>query len=279
VLIEILTAIQPISPLLRAYGAVLSIAEYPTHVAHRSSDRDHSPNLSPRSAESFGNFAVEFPLLFAHNGKGNKPMPLTKRQKQVLDFIAHFQDENGYCPSYEEIAHGLDLASLATVHKHISSLEAKSYLKRGFNQSRSLELAPKYLQEQRRSRPLTEVPLLGRIAAGAPVESVAQRETLNFAEFTSNANTFALEVRGNSMIDDHICDGDLILLERVAQARDGDIVVALVAGSETTLKRFYRAPGDQIRLQPANSTLKPIIVPARDVQIQGRLLAVLRKYR
>lgn len=206
-------------------------------------------------------------------------MPLTKRQKQVLDFIAHFQEENGYCPSYEEIAHGLDLASLATVHKHISALESKAYLKRGFNQSRSLELAPKYLQEQRRNRPSTEVPLLGRIAAGAPVESVAQRETLNFADFTANPNTFALEVRGQSMIDDHICDGDLILLERVSQARDGDIVVALVAGSETTLKRFYREPGDQIRLQPANSSLKPIMVPARDVQIQGRLLAVLRKYR
>ena len=269
-------------PLSRAYGAVLSIAEYVPHVAHRSSDRDHAPNLSPDRPQ-IGRVAPEtLQLNFPFSSptmEGDEPMPLTKRQKQVLDFIAHFQDENGYCPSYEEIAHGLDLASLATVHKHISSLEAKSYLKRGFNQSRSLELAPKYLQEQRRSRPLTEVPLLGRIAAGAPVESVAQRETLNFAEFTSNANTFALEVRGNSMIDDHICDGDLILLERVAQARDGDIVVALVAGSETTLKRFYRAPGDQVRLQPANSTLKPIIVPARDVQIQGRLLAVLRKYR
>ena len=205
-------------------------------------------------------------------------MPLTKRQKQVLDFIARFQDENGYCPSYEEIAHGLDLASLATVHKHISALENKSYLKRGFNQSRSLELAPKYLQEQRRTRPL-EVPLLGRIAAGSPVESVEQRETLNFADFAGNGNTFALEVRGNSMIEDHICDGDLILLEKVSQIRDGDIVVALVGGSETTLKRFYREAGDQVRLQPANAALKPIIVAARDVQIQGRLLAVLRKYK
>lgn len=205
-------------------------------------------------------------------------MPLTKRQKQVLDFIARFQDENGYCPSYEEIAHGLDLASLATVHKHISALENKSYLKRGFNQSRSLELAPKYLQEQRRTRPL-EVPLLGRIAAGSPVESVEQRESLNFADFAGNGNTFALEVRGNSMIEDHICDGDLILLEKVSQVRDGDIVVALVGGSETTLKRFYREGNDQIRLQPANAALKPIIVGARDVQIQGRLLAVLRKYK
>ena len=206
-------------------------------------------------------------------------MPLTKRQKQVLDFISNFQDENGYCPSYEEIAHGLSLASLATVHKHISALETKSYLKRGFNQSRSLELAPKYLQEQRRNRPATEVPLMGRIAAGQPVEALEQRETLNLADFTGNGNTYALEVRGESMIDDHICDGDLILLEKTQQAHDGDIVVALVAGSETTLKRFYREPGDQVRLQPANAVLKPIVVPARDVQIQGRLLAVLRKYK
>ena len=207
-------------------------------------------------------------------------MALTKRQKQVLEFIANFVDEHQYCPSYEEIARGLDLASLATVHKHISVLEAKNYLKRGFNQSRSIELYPRYLQEQRRMRPpLREIPLLGRIAAGAPVESVEQREVLNFADFTGNADTFALEVRGNSMIDDHICDGDVILLERVTEVRDGEIVVALVAGCETTLKRFYREPGDTIRLQPANSAVKPILVPARDVEIQGRLLAVLRKYK
>src|SRR5580692_5176015 len=122
-------------------------------------------------------------------------MALTKRQKEVLDFIANFVDENGYCPSYEEIARGLELASLATVHKHISVLENKNYLKRGFNQSRSLELAPKYLQEQRRARPApVEIPMLGRIAAGAPVEAVEQRESLSFADFTGTGDTFALEV-------------------------------------------------------------------------------------
>src|SRR5437899_2972266 len=188
-------------------------------------------------------------------------MALTKRQKEVLDFIAGFVDENGYCPSYEEIARGLELASLATVHKHISVLEQKSYLKRGFNQSRSLELAPRYMQEQHRAKaPVTEIPLLGRIAAGSPVEAIEQRETLSFADFAGSGDTFALEVRGNSMIDDHICDGDMILLERVSVARDGDIVVALVSGSETTLKRFYREPDEMIRLQPANSTLRPIVV-------------------
>jgi repressor LexA len=207
-------------------------------------------------------------------------MALTKRQKQVLDFIAGFVDENHYCPSYEEIARGLQLASLATVHKHISVLESKNYLKRGFNQSRSLELTAKYLSELQRSKPpQLEIPMRGRIAAGAPVEAVEQRETINFADFAGGPNTYALEVRGNSMIDDHICDGDIVLLEKAAEARDGDIVVALVAGSDATLKRLYREPGDMIRLQPANSTLQPIVVPAADVAVQGRLLAVLRKYR
>jgi repressor LexA len=206
---------------------------------------------------------------------------LTKRQKQVLDFIADFVDDNGYCPSYDEIAHGLQLASLATVHKHISALEAKNYLKRGFNQSRSLELTARYQQEQRRTRPgvMREIPLMGRIAAGAPVEAIEQKDMLNFADFAGNGDTFALEVRGDSMIDDHICDRDLILLERVNQANDGDIVVALVRGSEATLKRYYRDSPDTVRLQPANAELQPILVPAREVTVQGRLLAVLRKYR
>ncbi len=207
-------------------------------------------------------------------------MALTKRQKQVLDFIAGFIDEHGYSPSYEEIAHGLDLASLATVHKHISVLESKSYLKRGFNQSRSLELAPKYVQEQRRIRPAAvEIPLRGRIAAGSPIETFEQRETLSFADFAGDSDTYALQVRGDSMIEDHICDGDMILLKKSGEAQDGDIVVALVSGAETTLKRFYREPGGLVRLQPANTAMSPILVPAADVQIQGRLLAVLRKYK
>jgi repressor LexA len=204
-------------------------------------------------------------------------MALTKRQKQVMDFIANFVEDNGYSPSYEEIARGLSLASLATVHKHIQALETKSYLKRGFNRSRSLELGVKYAQEHRRQRD-REIPLMGVIAAGKPVEAVEQRATVNFAEFTGKRDLFALEVRGDSMIDDHICEGDMILLERANEVRDGDIVVALVSGSETTLKRIYREPGDRIRLQPANAQLQPIYFPASDVKVQGRLVAVLRKY-
>ncbi len=207
-------------------------------------------------------------------------MALTRRQKQVLDFIAQFGDDNGYCPSYDEIARGLNLASLATVHKHIAALTSKNYLKRGFNQSRSLELAPKYVQEQRRSkRAALEIPLAGRIAAGAPVEGLERRETLNLGDFTADGNAFALEVRGDSMIEDCICDGDMAILSPVTEVRDGDIVAALLSGSDTTLKRIYREPGDMIRLQPANSGMSPIRVRASDVRVQGRLLAVLRRYR
>lgn len=207
-------------------------------------------------------------------------MALTPRQKEVVDFIAGFVDENGYSPSYEEIARALGLASLATVHKHISALQAKNYLKRTHNQSRSVDLAPKYIVERQRIRQEQnlEVPLLGRIAAGTPVESVSQKASLSFADFVGRSDTYALEVRGDSMIDDHICDGDMILVERTNQARDGDIVVALIGGSETTLKRLYREPRGLLRLQPANSAMRPIYVRPEDLEIQGRLLAVLRRY-
>ena len=120
---------------------------------------------------------------------------------------------------------------------------------------------------------------MGRIAAGKPVEAVAGNESLSFAEFTSSPDTFALEVRGDSMIDDHILSGDYVLVERVADARDGEIVVALVDGSEATLKRFYREPQGMARLQPANSAMQPIRLPRERLQLQGRVLAVLRKYR
>jgi repressor LexA len=209
-------------------------------------------------------------------------MALTKRQKEVLDFIADFVEENGYSPSYEELANGLKLASLATVHKHIQALESRNYLRRLFNQSRSLEVSSKYVQERRRSRQAArpiEVPLAGRIAAGSPVEAIEGQDTLQFADFAGKGNTFALEVSGESMIEDHILSGDYVLVERTTEARDGEIVVALVDGRETTLKRMYHEPVGKIRLQPANASMRPILVNAEDVQIQGRVLAVLRKYK
>jgi len=212
-------------------------------------------------------------------------MALTKRQHEVLEFIAGFLAENEYSPSFEEIAHGLGLASIATVHKHLTALEQKGYLKRSFNQSRALELAPKYFKEQKAHRreaeirkpPVPETPLLGVIAAGQPIESYSNPESVSFAEFSGAQNVFALEVRGESMIEDHILEGDYVLVEQTDRVRNGEIVVALVEGTDTTLKRFYRE-GESIRLQPANHTMQPIIVPAQDVQVQGRVLAVHRKY-
>lgn len=209
-------------------------------------------------------------------------MALTRRQKEVLDFIVGFVEEHGYSPSYEELAGGLKLASVATVHKHIQALESRGYLRRGFNQSRSIEVGQKYLQERRRaqqSQQMRGVPLAGRIAAGRPVEAVEGQETLQFADFTGKSDTFALQVSGESMIDDHICDRDYVLVEKINQAGAGDIVVALVDGMETTLKRFYPEPEGRVRLQPANAAMEPIVVEAGRVQIQGRVLAVMRKYK
>ena len=209
-------------------------------------------------------------------------MALTKRQKDVLDFIADFVEENGYSPSYEELAQGLKLASLATVHKHIQALESRNYLRRLFNQSRSIEVSAKYTQERRRSRQTTraaEVPLAGRIAAGSPVEAIEGQDTLQFADFAGKGDTFALQVTGESMIEDHILSGDYVLVEKTQQAKDGEIVVALVDGRETTLKRLYHEPDGRIRLQPANSSMQPILVDGASVQVQGRVLAVLRKFK
>lgn len=210
-------------------------------------------------------------------------MALTRRQKEFLDFLIGFTESKGYSPSYEEIASALDLASLATVHKHVSALEMKGYLRRGFNQSRSLEVSPAYLQEYRsalaKSTPSAEVPLLGRIAAGSPVEAIPGSERLSFQDFVGDPNTYALEVRGESMIEDHICSGDYVLIEKAPEVKDGDIVVALVDGSDATLKRFYREPDGSIRLQPANSSMQPIRVQPASLQVQGRVLAVLRKFK
>jgi len=207
-------------------------------------------------------------------------MALTRRQKDVLDFIDGYQVENGYNPSYEEIARGLKLSSIATVHKHISALAKKNYLSRGANQSRSVEVSPRYAQEKSRNRfdAMLELPVHGTIAAGMPVQAFDSPDTLSFSDFVGRKETYALRVRGDSMVEDHICDGDMILVESTQDASDGQIVVALVGGNETTLKRFYREQGNMIRLQPANETMSPIRVPASQVQIRGRLLAVLRKY-
>src|SRR5262249_36251223 len=208
-------------------------------------------------------------------------------QRPVRDYVVDFNQKHVYSHSYDEIAGGMDLASIATVHKHLTSLCAKGYLTRGINQSRSLDLGPQYHADQKRQRqeralrpaPPPEVPLLGRIAAGQPIESPENPEPLSFSDFLGASQVYALQVHGESMIDDHTLSGDYVLVERTDQPRDGEIVVALVGGAETTLKRFYREPGGMARLQPANAAMKPLRVPLSDLQIQGRVLAVHRKYR
>jgi len=208
-------------------------------------------------------------------------MVLTRRQRQVMDFIAGFLSEQGYSPSFQEIADGLDLNSLATVHKHIMTLERKGFLKRKYNQSRSIEPGPRYLQEVRRARQdhaVGELPLLGRIAAGRPVEALEQPGTISLGDFTRQKNVFVLQVKGESMIEDHILDGDFILVEKTSSVSNGDIVVALIGGAESTLKRLYREADGRIRLQPANAQLKPLVLPAQEVTVQGRVLGVLRRY-
>jgi repressor LexA len=174
----------------------------------------------------------------------------------------------------------LKLTSLATVHKHLSTLEKKGFIRRGYNQSRSIEVMqlPKPIREQLLDRHVVELPLAGRIAAGRPLEAVEDRETISLADFARGQNTYVLQVRGESMRDDHILDGDYIVVEQTQVANPGEIVVALVGEDEATVKRFYREPGGKVRLQPANSQMAPIIVLAADVKVQGRVVGVLRKY-
>src|ERR1051326_543827 len=216
---------------------------------------------------------IDFRPFFAHNA----PMALTRRQRQVYDFIASFVQSHGYSPSFEEIGGGMGLSSLATVHKHITNLEKKGLLKRDYNRSRSIDvLAPKGRMKQTMAAPLA-LPLLGRIAAGQPIEAIENPETISLGDFTGSKDVFVLQVRGDSMQDEAILDGDYVLVEKAQTARSGEIVVALVDGAETTLKRFYKE-GDQIRLQPSNAHMQPIMVPAAAVQIQGRVIGVLRKY-
>ncbi|MEW5977562.1 MAG: transcriptional repressor LexA [Acidobacteriota bacterium] len=213
-------------------------------------------------------------------------MALTKRQHQVLEFLDGFIREQGYCPSFSEIGKSLGLTSSATVHKHINTLERKGFIRRGPNQSRSIELVDRSPIEGRgiRKRSLEssdvqlEIPMLGRIAAGKPLEAVASDETLSLKDFVGTGNVYVLRVRGDSMIDDHICDGDFVVVEKTVQAENGDTVVALIDNNEATLKRFYLESNGVVRLQPANSAMEPILIRQQDLKIQGRVIGVLRKY-
>src|SRR5258708_3715058 len=206
-------------------------------------------------------------------------MAITKRQRQVYDFIAGFVQKHGYSPSFEEIGKGLKLSSLATVHKHVSNLEKKSLLKRDYNRSRSIDLLP--IRARKSVRPENgggmTLPLVGRIAAGRPLEALENPETISLADITRSKEVFVLQVSGTSMQDEHIVDGDYVLVEKTKIASNGEIVVALVEGSDATLKRIYKE-GERIRLQPSNAAMPPIIVPADAAQIHAPVISLLSKY-
>ena len=200
--------------------------------------------------------------------------PLTKRQRQILDFLNEFIDKHGYAPSLEEVGHRFGLSSLATVHKHLTNLQEKGFIRRAWNKSRSVELVPTRLN----SRAL-EIPLSGNVAAGAPIEALVTNETVSVPDdlVRRPEATYALRVRGESMIDEQIRDRDIVIVEGRRTANNGEMVVALLRGFDVTRKKFYRDNG-RIRLQPANAMIQPIVVDADQVQIQGVVVGVLRKY-
>ncbi|MDZ7780137.1 MAG: transcriptional repressor LexA [Gemmatimonadota bacterium] len=202
-------------------------------------------------------------------------MPLTKRQKEILDYMTTFIDERGYAPSFEEIAESFGYGSLATVHEHLSNLERKGYIRKSYNESRSVELV-----SQPSHHSAIDLPLLGAVAAGLPIEAIEDQETLAVPPdmVRRRKDNYVLRVEGNSMIEEQIRDGDYIVVQSQETAEDGQMVVALLDGEAATVKKLYREGDSRIRLQPANPTMAPIIADARDVRIQGVVVGVIRKY-
>ena len=199
-------------------------------------------------------------------------MSLTQRQQQILEFIESYLERNGYSPSMEEIANHFGIASLNAIHKHLRILEERGAIRRLSNRARSIRVVHEEIGAAR------SVPLLGRIAAGMPIEAVSSHEEFFVPEtLLTRGRNYVLEVEGDSMIDEHIQDGDLIVVEQRESARDGETVVALIDGDRATLKKVFRE-GPRIRLQPANPTLEPIFVPADRLQIQGVVVGLIRKY-
>ena len=202
-------------------------------------------------------------------------MPLTKRQKEILDHIEWFIAERGYAPSFEEIAHYFGYSSLATVHEHLSNLERKGFIRKSYNESRSIELVKPDPGPQ-----AVELPLFGAVAAGLPIDAIPQIETLTVPPdmVRRGRESYVLKVQGDSMIDEQIKNGDYIVVSAQDNAENGQMVVALVNGDSATVKKLYREPGNRVRLQPANAAVEPIVVDARDVQVQGVVVGVIRKY-
>ncbi len=201
-------------------------------------------------------------------------MYLTRRQKEMLDFLNGYIQQNGYAPTIEETASHFGLRSLATVHKHLTNLQGKGLIKRDWNRSRALELVPTEVKVQ-----AVELPLLGRVAAGSPIEAITASETIFVPEdMVGREETYVLQVKGDSMIEEQIRDGDYVIVENRRFARDGEMVIALLDGDSVTLKKLYREGSGRVRLQPANAALQPIYVDQDRLRIQGVVIGVLRKY-
>jgi len=198
---------------------------------------------------------------------------MTRRQKEVLDYLRAYIGKHEVAPTLDEIGRHLRLGSLATVHKHLSRLEEKGLIRRRPHMSRALEVMPRP-GEARAAR----VPLLGQVAAGLPVESIEVAETVALPEeLLGKGRTFGLRVRGDSMVGDGILDGDLIVVEAAEQARNGATVVALVRG-EATVKKLYRERG-RVRLEPANENVQPIVARSDEVEIRGVVIGLVRRYK
>jgi repressor LexA len=201
-------------------------------------------------------------------------MNLTPRQLDVVVAIRNYRHLHGYSPTMQELADQLG-TSKVTIFEHVGALEKKRVIRRDKHKARSLEIVADVLPDEERS---TKLPLLGAIAAGSPIEAVENREELDLERmFDSRHGVYVLRVRGDSMIDDHLCDGDYVVIERRETARSGEQIVALLDNGEATLKRYYKE-GGKIRLQPANSNHQPRIVDADKVRIQGVVIGVLRSY-
>jgi repressor LexA len=200
---------------------------------------------------------------------------LTKRQKQMVDFLQNYIEQHGYAPTLAEVGEYFGLSSLATVHKHLRNLESKGFIRRVHNHSRALEVAAR----DHGARSARELPLLGLVAAGAPIDAIEGHDTISVPqEFVRRDNTFCLRVKGESMVDEGIRDGDYIIVEGRETANQGETVVALI-GDEATVKKYYREPDGRIRLQPANPLMEPIYVQEDNLTIRGVVVGLMRHYR
>ncbi len=203
------------------------------------------------------------------------PVTLYKRQRQIVDFIAQYTQKNGYSPTLKEIANCLGVSSLATVHEHINALVKKRVLKKYEGAVRGIELIDKRIASAMEG---IELPIMGYIAAGSPIEPMTDPNasfTVSPTMVTGKRRSFVLQVKGDSMIEDGILDGDYVVVEEQTEATDGQIVVALLENGLATLKRFFKE-STRIRLEPANATMRPIY--ATNVRIQGKVVGVIRRF-